>query len=326
MNKLISIIVPIYKVENYLKRCIDSILNQTYTNLEIILVDDGSPDNCGIICDEYAKQDCRVKVIHKKNGGLSDARNCGIKVSTGEYLIFVDSDDYILKNMCETLLKNALENNADIVSCNFKEVYLNGQEKINKQSQNQQISIVSNAEAIYRYFVKNDLDMNVVWNKIYKKSLLENIKYPSGNFVGEDYAIQVQVLPKAKKVCVVPGAGHHYVQVADSMCRGGYNENYITAFRNYECARRKYCEKYPQFSRDICNYLVTEYMAIIVAMGKNKMYNQDMIIQIQKFVKKHLFSFLKTKEVPVIMKGSAVVVSVNYRLLNLVYNLVGKMR
>lgn len=219
MNKLISIIVPIYKVENYLKRCIDSILNQTYTNLEIILVDDGSPDNCGIICDEYAKQDCRVKVIHKKNGGLSDARNCGIKVSTGEYLIFVDSDDYILKNMCETLLKNALENNADIVSCNFKEVYLNGQEKINKQSQNQQISIVSNAEAIYRYFVKNDLDMNVVWNKIYKKNIFlgdNKIEFPVGRLHEDDFTVY-KLYYYANKVVIINDILYNYFKREESI-------------------------------------------------------------------------------------------------------------
>ena len=137
MNKLISIIVPIYKVENYLKRCIDSIINQTYKHIEIILVDDGSPDNCGAICDEYTKFDDRIKVIHKKNGGLSDARNCGIEISTGDYIIFIDGDDYVSKNMCEKLLIRALEHNADIVSCNFKEIYIdNNREKINKQSIN----------------------------------------------------------------------------------------------------------------------------------------------------------------------------------------------
>ena len=135
MDKLISIIVPIYKVEIYLRKCIDSIVNQTYKNIEILLIDDGSPDNCGIICDEYAKKDERIKVIHKENGGLSDARNYGIEASTGDYIIFIDSDDYVSESMCENLLICALENNADIVSCNFKEIYIdNNREKINKQS------------------------------------------------------------------------------------------------------------------------------------------------------------------------------------------------
>ena len=111
MNKeVISIVVPIYKVEKYIKKCIDSIIEQTYKNLEIILVDDGSPDGCAKICDEYAKKDKRIKAIHKENGGLSDARNVGIDISTGKYICFVDSDDYIENNYIELLYKCIVEN------------------------------------------------------------------------------------------------------------------------------------------------------------------------------------------------------------------------
>ena len=108
-NKLISIIIPVYNCEKYLGRCIESILNQTYKNIEVILVDDGSPDNCGLMCDEYKKQDHRVKVIHKENGGLSSARNAGLDVASGEYIAFVDSDDYIATTMLEKMY--ALKNN-----------------------------------------------------------------------------------------------------------------------------------------------------------------------------------------------------------------------
>ena len=109
MKELISIIVPIYNVEKYIHKCIESIINQTYKNLEIILVDDGSPDNCGNICEEYAKNDSRIKVIHKENNGLSSARNAGLEICKGDYIGFVDSDDYIELNMYEVLI-NALKN------------------------------------------------------------------------------------------------------------------------------------------------------------------------------------------------------------------------
>lgn len=101
---LISVIVPIYNVESYLNRCVESIVNQTYQNLEIILVDDGSPDNCPQICDDWARKDSRIKVIHKENGGLSDARNAGMNIATGEYISFIDSDDYVALDFCETML------------------------------------------------------------------------------------------------------------------------------------------------------------------------------------------------------------------------------
>lgn len=119
---LISIIVPVYKVENYLSKCLDSMICQTYKNIEIILVDDGSPDNSGKICDDYAKKDSRIKVIHKENGGLSDARNAGLKIATGKYIGFVDSDDYISVEMYEKLYNQAKKEDADIACCNYYRV------------------------------------------------------------------------------------------------------------------------------------------------------------------------------------------------------------
>lgn len=117
MEELISVIVPVYKVEKYINQCIDSIINQTYTNLEIILVDDGSPDNCGIICDKYAKKDRRIKVIHKENAGVSSARNVGLDNSNGEFITFVDADDYVSNIYCEELLKTLKEKEVDCIAC-----------------------------------------------------------------------------------------------------------------------------------------------------------------------------------------------------------------
>ena len=125
---LISIIVPVYKVEKYLQECVTSIQNQTYRNLEIILVDDGSPDKSGKLCNEYAKRDSRIKVIHKVNGGLSSARNAGLKIAKGEYIGFVDSDDYIRKNMYEKLLDACIQNKTEIAACNYNYI-INGNEK-----------------------------------------------------------------------------------------------------------------------------------------------------------------------------------------------------
>lgn len=118
-DKLISIIIPVYNVQNYLRECIDSVIAQTYKNLEIILVDDGSPDKSGEICDEYSKKDARIKVIHKENGGLSDARNVALDIAKGEYIGFIDSDDYVEKDMFETLHTLAVEHNAEISSISF---------------------------------------------------------------------------------------------------------------------------------------------------------------------------------------------------------------
>ena len=115
----VSVIIPVYNVENYVKKCIDSVINQTYTNIEIILVDDGSTDSCGSICKEYSLRDNRILVIHKKNGGLSEARNVGLSYAKGNYILFVDGDDYIEKNMIEKLYNTILSNDSDMALCNF---------------------------------------------------------------------------------------------------------------------------------------------------------------------------------------------------------------
>lgn len=130
----ISIIVPVYNVEKYLEKCVRSILAQTFTDFELILVDDGSPDSSGAMCDQFAKQDERVKVIHKENGGLSDARNAGIEIATGEYLGFIDSDDYIADDMYELLYTNIVKEDADLSICGIYDVY-EGKEPVEKQQQ-----------------------------------------------------------------------------------------------------------------------------------------------------------------------------------------------
>lgn len=219
VEKLISIIVPIYKVEKYLNRCIDSILSQSYRNLEIILVDDGSPDNCSIICEEYAKKDKRIKVIHKKNGGLSEARNYGIEASTGDYIMFVDSDDYISKDMCKTLLINALENNADIVVCNFKEVYTDNIEKINKQCIKGNLEVVSNIEALYKYLVRSTTDMVVVWNKLYKRNIFfgeKYIRFPVGK-LHEDMYTTYKLYYYANKIVIINDVLYYYFRRKESI-------------------------------------------------------------------------------------------------------------
>ena len=169
---LISVIVPVYKVEKYLEKCIESVLKQTYTNLQIILVDDGSPDNCGKICDEYAKKDSRIEVIHKINGGLSDARNVGINRANGRYIGFVDSDDYIKEDMYEKLINLIKEYDADISICNLYDV-IDGKEYVrNKDNGIHEYSRIDILKEIL-------LDKNIqsyAWNKLYKKELFDEIK------------------------------------------------------------------------------------------------------------------------------------------------------
>lgn len=217
MSDKISIIVPVYNVEKYLPRCIDSILAQTYKNIEVILVDDGSPDKCGAICDEYAKKDKCIKVIHKKNGGLSDARNAGINAAMGEYIGFVDSDDYIVPDMYEKLYNAIVKTNSDIAISNF--LYVD--EMGNEIGQNNNLPIyddvLSGRQILGEKMVEDKFWYWVVaWNKLYKKSIFDDIRYPIGK-IHEDEFIIHSIYAKVDQVACVPDALIYYVQRSDSI-------------------------------------------------------------------------------------------------------------
>ncbi len=175
MNEpLISVIVPIYKVEKYLTKCIDSIIVQSYKNLEIILVNDGSPDNCSQICDEYEKKDMRIKVIHKENGGLSSARNAGLDIANGEYIGFVDSDDSIHEDMYKVLYNNLVENNADISQCSI--VLDDSEHTIEKQK-----TTIYSGVNFFKATVEHKLSMTV-WNNLYKAKIWSETRFLDGYY------------------------------------------------------------------------------------------------------------------------------------------------
>ncbi|MBQ9764515.1 MAG: glycosyltransferase family 2 protein [Phascolarctobacterium sp.] len=218
---LVSVIVPVYKIEDYLRKCVDSILAQTYKNLEIILIDDGSPDNCGNICDEYALLDKRIKVIHKENGGLSDARNAGLDICTGEYIAFVDSDDWVDKDYIATFMEYAQPDT--IVCCGYKRIYFNKSihhrmyeiqeftsvETI-KIQQEQEIAVSTGASNI------NPIT-NAAWNKLYPKKLFDDIRFPVGK-VYEDIYVCFELFLKSQRVVVLPNTTYNYLCRESSIC------------------------------------------------------------------------------------------------------------
>ena len=219
VNPVISIIVPVYKVERFVRKCIDSILNQTFKDIEIILVDDGSPDNCGQICDDYAKTDKRIRVIHKQNGGLSDARNAGIDIARGEYIAFVDSDDYISPNMYKCLYELIEKNNADIAVC--RSVLVNENE--DARFENSGIGKkMDNEQALHEMICKRLFTVNA-WNKLYKTALFKDIRYPVG-MLYEDLATTYKLIDKSTYVVYTDARLYAYVQRDGSiMNKTGYN-------------------------------------------------------------------------------------------------------
>ncbi len=209
-NPLISVIVPIYNVEKYLKQCIDSLINQEYKNLEIVLVDDGSPDSCGKICDDYASNDARIKVVHKINGGLSDARNVGFAHSTGSLVSFIDSDDFLDLDFYKQMASCLEENSCQVVECSTKGIY---NDKIVVPADDG-AKIVSGMQALSEYLKKRTLDSvprTAVWTKLYKREIINDLSFPVGQ-IHEDYLFTATVFFRCQKYGILykPLYNHRY--------------------------------------------------------------------------------------------------------------------
>jgi glycosyltransferase involved in cell wall biosynthesis len=285
---LISVVIPVYKVEDLLRRCVDSVLAQTHTCLEVILVDDGSPDNSGAICDEYAAKDDRVIAIHKQNGGAADARNVGLNICHGDYIAFADSDDWIEPNMYEKLLALCLETRADIACC--------GRYDVNAETMRQTIGlcpskaeVISAQEMLGRCFTWNNCDFSAC-DKLFKRSLWENTRFPVGKTC-EDVAAVYRVISNASSIALCPQSYYYYYHRAGSVTMSSFSEK-VFHFSEYtaeilpevECKypeildqalvfrlksitypmaricvlprseRDKYWERYKEFKRELKNY------------------------------------------------------------------------
>ena len=211
----VSIIVPVYQVEKYIRQCVDSILAQTFTDFELILVDDGSKDQSGQICDEYASVDARVKVIHKENGGLSDARNKGMDQINGNYFMFVDSDDYIAPTMIECLHKSIMSNNADIAACNFLYFFENDRKK--DFSTNIKSEILTGREVFYnRKNERNYGIWTVAWNKLYKRETCGKVRFRFGKYHEDEFWAN-DIYQMNIRVVTIPECLYYYRQRDDSI-------------------------------------------------------------------------------------------------------------
>ena len=291
MNKepKISVIVPVYKVEPYLRKCLDSIVGQTYQNLQIILVDDGSPDNCGLICDEYAAKDSRIQVIHQDNGGVSAARNAGLKLAAGDYIGWVDSDDWIELDMYEYLLDNALKYGADIVQCGLFWEEDNCSKQVFVQDKPRLVygGIDKFLFADWRRF------SNQIYNKLYKSDILKGVSFSEQYPVGEDLHFNLQILERAVNIMFVEEAKYHYVQRKTSLCHEFESVSKLVSlhsvllyasekFADNADARLYFQENILRDSLDICFKLV----------GFNINKKDDLLKDMQNELHKNLFAIM----------------------------------
>ena len=259
MENLVSIIVPIYNVEQYLEKCIDSIINQTYTNLEIILVNDGSPDNSLKICNFYKEKDSRIKVINKENGGLSDARNVGLENSHGEFILFVDSDDWISSVMVSELVEFITKFNADMVISRYYKVFSNYHiEESSKSAKS--VEVLSKTEVMERIMDDNNIT-NHVWRKLYKKSIIPKDVFPKGKNYEDIYAMPL-ILENCQKIVNIDKVHYYYRMNNSGIVMSWKTKNLLDAFDLYSFSATFISQKFPELSSKIPNYLLKSYLVL----------------------------------------------------------------
>lgn len=309
-NILVSVVIPVYNVERYLNRCVDSVINQTYKNLEIILVDDGSTDNCGNICDQYLTCDDRIKVIHKKNGGLSDARNYGLDVAHGDYICFIDSDDFISNYYVEKMINAAIKNNSDICACNFKYIDEFGKEWIREEKKEK---VYSPEEAIRDIFTAFQHTEVMVWNKIYKRNLFADnrIKFPVGK-IHEDNFTTYKLYDKANSISLINDKLYYYLQRSDSIMGRVFNEKRFDILLALD-EIKKYFKKSKKYSKEIeCNELLVN-LSLLSNMIRAD-YDKNKQIEIRNKILKNKKSYLKNRLIPFQKKVMIIVLFINLTL------------
>ena len=282
---LISIIVPVYNVEKYLERCVDSIISQTYKDIEIILVDDGSTDNSGKMCDELTKKDNRIRVFHKKNGGLSDARNYGIDKAKGKYIGFVDSDDFVSEDMCEILYNDIISTNADVAMCNLVDCY-GSIPKINNTKV--QRCLFTPEDAIKCVMMGEKVKISTA-AKLYKSKIFNYIKFEKGKTY-EDAIIMVELLDRCKKISYNSSQVYYYVHRENSITTKKFNDSNYDVLYAYEKNYKIIAEKYPNILNIAHTRLCWARFIILEKMTlSNCALDKDIMINL----KKNFFSVMR---------------------------------
>ena len=283
----ISVIVPVYKVEQYIHRCVDSILEQTFSDIQVILVDDGSPDICGEICEEYARRDGRIRVIHKENGGLSDARNAGIPCAEGKYIIFIDSDDYIGEDMLEYLYTNITEADADMATCGCIDVYSDRTEP-----QKEEPVFVCSGEEAFRYILRGHTIRGEIWNKLIRKSLVENLRFPKGRLY-EDIYYTADLMQRVRKVSVGTKPEYYYLHRADSITGKAYRPQVFDIIDGYTKNYQVVKKAFPSLEKEAqCLWIWSRFVVMDKMMMQDGYRKIEGYKELKRFLKRHLFVIL----------------------------------
>ena len=286
-NDLISIIVPIYNVKEYLEKCVNSILAQKYKNIEILLIDDGSNDGSSELCDKLLKNDKRIKVFHKTNGGLADARNFGIMHSNGNYLCFVDSDDTINEDMINELYNLIINHKCDIATCNFNIIYVDNSAIYSSKTIKNKVKIYNKYKALSEVVnLKSGFGPNVC-NKMFKKELFNNdCKFPKGRLF-EDLIVTVKAISKSNKIVYTTGKYYNYYQRKRSITKT-VNDKELDHIAMSNLTLNYILEMYPNLKDKYVVYHCINYLSVVNKLISNSEMLNKVLLNATKYIKKNL--------------------------------------
>ncbi len=273
VQELVSVIVPVYNVEEYLVDCIESIRNQIYSKLEIILVDDGSPDNCGAICDEYARKDSRIRVIHKTNGGLSDARNVGIDASKGAYIVCVDSDDLVDLRYVSRMME-LMTDDVDLVVCAPLLFFQDNEIESYKDTTSDPPDIFLPEDALRELFRQREYDFEPsAWGKLYRRTLFgDDLRFPVGK-IYEDLALTYRLVDRARKIVRTKEKLYFYRQRANSLLNEPFNERKLSILEIADQMREYIIHTHPKLLKSVNSRVISAYCHILIRLPDDPKWN-----------------------------------------------------
>lgn len=316
----ISVIVPVYNNEKYITRCVDSITTQSFTDYEILLIDDGSQDQSGAICDEIANSRKNVYVIHQENKGLATSRKVGIQSAKGRYITFIDSDDYVAQDMFRVLYENIED--FDIISCCFI-IVKEEKEIIRETFAEHHIDFFDNKDMIKAFFDKKYLNGSAC-GMLVRKELYDEIDMCEGAVPGEEICTSLQLYQIAKSVRAIPQPLYYYWQNDTGISHGGYTNRHRKGLENYIKVCNQLVGKYPDMYDKICSYFCEYEMAIMTAMCRNDTYDEAVIRILQNQLSKYMKPLWRNNYTKLYFKISALLIVINYRLFAVIFKIIRK--
>lgn len=316
----ISVIIPVYNNEMYICRCLDSVLMQTYTNYEIIIIDDGSTDGSGAICDQYQKNHKNIHVIHQRNMGLASSRKTGIENANGKYVTFIDSDDYVSRELLEYLY-NYIED-YDIITC--AHTVISASKERAKIPFKEEYRDIQNTEQMIRMFFEEKYIEASAWGKLVKRDLYFQIDMCEGAVPGEEICTSLQLLRLANGIRILSKPLYFYWQNLQGISHSGYTDRHRKGLENYIKICDLLIQDYPQYEKMIGTYFCKYEMSIMTAMVRNNRYEKEVILMLQEQLKKYFWKLLCNNNTALYYKISATMIIIDYRSFSFIFGRIRK--